>query len=80
MRVLIAFGAVFEMPVLAFFFAKLGLVNAEQLKSGFRYAILVFFVLSAVLTPPDVITQILMVGPLTILYGISILVAGMAAR
>ena len=65
----------FEMPVVIFFFAKLGLVDDKALKDFFRYAIVIIFVIAAILTPPDVLSQFLMAAPLTILYGISILVA-----
>ena len=62
MRILIAFGCIFEMPVLAYFLGKLGIITASTLISGFRYAVVVIFLLAAMLTPPDVITQLLMAG------------------
>ncbi|MDD2383639.1 MAG: twin-arginine translocase subunit TatC [Sulfurospirillaceae bacterium] len=74
-KVLIGFGLAFELPVVIFFFAKLGLVDDKALKDFFRYAIIIIFFISALLTPPDILSQFLMAGPLTILYGISILVA-----
>lgn len=74
-KLLIAFGIAFELPVVTFFLAKLGLVTDKTLKDSFRYAIVAIFILAAVLTPPDVITQFLMATPLIILYGISILIA-----
>ena len=63
------------MPVVIFFFAKLGLVDDKMLKDFFRYAIVIIFTIAAILTPPDILSQFLMAAPLTILYGISILVA-----
>ena len=74
-KIIVGFGLSFEMPVVIFFFAKLGLVDDKALKEFFRYAIVIIFVIAAVLTPPDVLSQFLMAAPLTILYGISILVA-----
>jgi sec-independent protein translocase protein TatC len=74
-KLLIGFGIAFELPVITFFLAKIGLVNDQMLKDFFRYAIILIFVLSALLTPPDVISQLLMAAPLTILYGVSIYIA-----
>jgi sec-independent protein translocase protein TatC len=74
-KLLFGFGLAFELPVLTFFFAKLGFVSDKSLISFFRYAIIIIFLVSALLTPPDVLTQFLMAGPLVILYGLSILVA-----
>lgn len=74
-KLLIAFGIAFELPVITFFLAKLGLVDDQTLKSFFRYAVIFIFVFSALLTPPDVITQFLMAGPMILLYGVSILIA-----
>jgi sec-independent protein translocase protein TatC len=74
-KLLIAFGIAFEMPVITFFLAKLGLVDDKALKGFFRYAIVFIFIFSALLTPPDVITQFLMAGPMILLYGASILIA-----
>lgn len=74
-KILVGFGLSFEMPVIIFFFAKLGLVDDRGLKEFFRYAIIIIFVVAAMLTPPDVLSQFLMAAPLIILYGISILVA-----
>lgn len=74
-KFLVGFGLSFEMPVIIFFFAKLGLVTDQTLKEFFRYAIVIIFTVAGILTPPDVLSQFLMAGPLLILYGISILVA-----
>ncbi len=74
-KLLIAFGIAFELPVITFFFAKIGLVSDKTLIGFFRYAIIFIFIFSALLTPPDVITQFLMAGPLILLYGLSILIA-----
>ncbi|NLO17345.1 MAG: twin-arginine translocase subunit TatC, partial [Arcobacter butzleri] len=74
-KLMIGFGIAFELPVITFFLAKIGLVDDSMLKKFFRYAIVLIFLLSAVLTPPDVISQLLMAIPLTALYGISIYIA-----
>jgi sec-independent protein translocase protein TatC len=74
-KLLIGFGIAFELPVITFFLAKIGLVDDRMLKDFFRYAIILIFIVSALLTPPDVISQLLMAGPLTLLYGVSIYIA-----
>jgi len=75
LKLLLAFGVIFELPIFIFFLARLGLVTAASLRKARRYAILLFFVVAAILTPPDGITQVLMAGPMIILYEISIYVA-----
>ncbi len=67
-RLLLAFGAGFELPVVVFFLAVTGIVTPRQLLGGLKYAVLGAFVLSAILTPPDVISQVLLAGPLVLLY------------
>lgn len=75
-RMLLAFGVTFEMPVITFFLARLGFVTSAMMLRTVRYAVLVIFVVAAVLTPgPDVASQLLMASPLLVLYGVSILVA-----
>lgn len=75
-RMLLAFGVTFELPILAFFFSRVGIVTYKTLLSLFRYAILAIFILAAILTPgPDVASQLLLAGPLILLYGVSIGVA-----
>ncbi|RLA75542.1 MAG: twin-arginine translocase subunit TatC [Epsilonproteobacteria bacterium] len=74
-KLLFGFGVAFELPVITFFLATVGLVTDKTLTDFFRYAIIMIFILSALLTPPDVLTQFLMSGPLILLYGVSILIA-----
>lgn len=74
-RLLLAFGLVFELPLLSFFLAKIGLLSATFLKRQRKYAIIVSFIAAAILTPPDVFTQCLMAGPLLILYEMSVWIA-----
>jgi sec-independent protein translocase protein TatC len=72
-KLLIAFGLVFELPLIITFLAKLGMVSVSFLKKNRKYALLLFFIGAAILTPPDVVTQIMMALPLMVLYEISII-------
>jgi len=74
-KLLLVFGLAFEMPVLTSLLSKLGVVNSSWLKGKFRYAIVFIFVAAAILTPPDVITQVLLALPLILLYGLCIIIA-----
>lgn len=76
---LIGFGAVFELPLLSYFLARAGVIDHRFLLEWFRHAVVIIFVVAAILTPPDVLTQVLMAGPLLLLYGISIGIAWWAA-
>ena len=79
-KLLLAFGLVFELPLVLTFLARLGIVSVEFLKKNRKYALLLFFVGAALLTPPDVVTQIMMAMPLMVLYEISILGARMFGK
>ena len=79
-HMLIAFGVAFELPVLAFFLAIAGLVTHKDLIKFFRYFVVVAFIISAVLTPPDPMSQLLLAIPLCGLYGVSIIVAWAFSR
>ena len=72
-KLLLAFGIVFEMPLVLTAMARLGIVSVGFLKKNRKYAILLFFTGAAILTPPDVITQIMMALPLMLLYEVSII-------
>jgi sec-independent protein translocase protein TatC len=74
-RMFIAFGATAELPILSVFLTVAGLITHRHLIKFFRYFIVVAFIISAILTPPDPMSQILMAVPLIALYGISILVS-----
>ncbi len=76
-KIMLGFGLAFELPVFAYFLALLGLVTDRTLIDFFKYAVVIIFVLAALLTPPDILTQLLMALPLVILYGISILIVRM---
>jgi sec-independent protein translocase protein TatC len=79
-KLLFAFGMVFELPVVIFFLTKMGIVTPEILRKKRKYAILLTFAVGAILTPPDVITQCMMAGPLILLYEIGILVSKTARQ
>lgn len=74
-RLVLAFGVMFELPVATYFLARVGLIDHRFLIHHIRYAILVIAILAAVLTPPDLISQLLLMVPFAILYGVSIGVA-----
>ena len=76
-KIMMGFGIAFELPVFAYFLALLGLITDKTLIDFFRYAVLIIFVVAALLTPPDVLTQLLMAFPLILLYGASILIVRM---
>ena len=67
-RLFLAFGVGFELPVVVFFVTASGLVDPRQMLSGVKYGVLIAFVLGALLTPPDIVSQVLLAGPLTVLY------------
>jgi sec-independent protein translocase protein TatC len=73
-KILLGFGIAFELPVVAYFLGLIGLITDRTLIYFFRYAIVMIFILAALLTPPDVLTQVLMAAPLIILYGASIVI------
>jgi sec-independent protein translocase protein TatC len=79
-KLLIAFGLCFELPLVLTGMARLGLVTVEMLKKNRKYALLIFFAGAAILTPPDVVTQIMMAMPLMVLYEISIIGARIFRR
>jgi sec-independent protein translocase protein TatC len=74
-KLLLGFGLAFELPVITFFLAAMGLVTDQTLIGFFRYALVLIFLIAALLTPPDLLTQFLMAGPMILLYGLSILIA-----
>ena len=72
MMLILAFGLCFQLPVILTLLGQAGIVNYEQLKSGRKFAIVGVFVVAAVLTPPDPISQIAMAVPLLALYELSV--------
>ena len=79
-RIMVAFGLCYQLPVVVWFFARLGLIDHKDLLKGFRYAVVAIFVLAALLTPPDIITQFLLGVPLIVLYVVGIVVAFFSSR
>lgn len=77
-RLIAAFGIVFEMPIFSYFLTKLGVITHRSLIKHWRISVVVIFILAALLTPPDVLTQILLGLPMCLLFGVSILVSRMA--
>jgi sec-independent protein translocase protein TatC len=75
MHMILAFGVAFQMPVLLTLLVKVGILNVETLRKGRRYAVVIMFVVAAIITPPDIISQIGLAIPLILLYEISILAA-----
>ena len=74
-RLFLAFGFAFELPIFVFFLSLTGLLTARQLLSGTPYAVLAVFVAAALLTPPDVISQLFLAGPMIALYLLGVGVA-----
>ena len=76
MRLIFAFGLAFQLPVLLTLLAKVNIISSRGLKKYRRYAYVGMFVIAAIITPPDVITQTGLAIPLILLYEISIVTAG----
>jgi len=74
-RLMIAFGLVFQLPMVVTFLTQLELLSSRTLIKNFRYAVVIAFIVAAILTPPDVVSQTFMALPTLLLYGVSILVA-----
>ena len=79
-KMLLAFGLIFQMPTVVFFLARMGVVTAGFLIKNIKYAVLIIFIVAAVISPgTDVVSQAMMAGPMLALYGISILIAWIVA-
>jgi sec-independent protein translocase protein TatC len=79
-RLLLAFGVTFELPVVAYFLTRIGLIDHHFLIRQFRYAVVFILIVAAILTPPDIVSHILLSLPLLLLYGLSIGVAYLARQ
>ncbi len=79
-NLLLSFGVVFELPIIILFAAKIGLTTPRGLMKFFKYFIVLSFIVAAILTPPDVITQVMMAIPLVIMYLLSMALAWLVAR
>jgi sec-independent protein translocase protein TatC len=71
----LATGLVFELPIIAFFLTKIGMITPAFMRKYRKHAIVVIFILAAIITPPDVFSQTLVAIPLLILYEVSILIS-----
>jgi sec-independent protein translocase protein TatC len=80
-KMILGLGLCFEMPILVFFLARLGIVSERWLLAKFKYAVLIIFVISAVITPtPDMATQCVFALPMMALYLLGILIAWIFRR
>lgn len=78
---ILAFGLIFELPVVSFILGRVGIITSKMLSHWRRYAIIIILIVAAILTPtPDMINQLLLAGPLYILYEISILVVWLTGK
>lgn len=75
MTLTMVMGVIFQLPVLAYFLTKLGIINRDMLANYRQYAIMIILITAAIITPPDLMTMVLVTIPLYLLYEISILVA-----
>lgn len=80
LTLLTCFGIVFEMPLIVLVLTSLGLLKPSFLKKNRKYAILIIFILAAILTPPDVMDQFLMAVPMLLLYEISVIISSIIYR
>jgi sec-independent protein translocase protein TatC len=71
----IACGLIFEMPIIIYFLSKVGLVTPSFLRKYRKYAIVLILIVAAIVTPPDVVSQIIVSIPLLVLYEISIFIS-----
>jgi sec-independent protein translocase protein TatC len=78
--IIMASGLIFELPIFAFFLTKIGVITPNFLKTYRRYAIVIIFIVAAIITPPDVFSQTLVAIPMLGLYEVSILVSKMVMR
>lgn len=77
---LLAFGSIFQIPLVFWFLGAIGLVSSGFLRTNRKYAVLIIAIISAVITPPDVFSQLLMMGPLMFLYETGVFLIRMTER
>lgn len=80
MTMFIAFGVTFEVPIVVLLLVKTGIVTVKQLREARRYVIVGAFVVAAVVTPPDVTSQVMLALPMCVLYEIGVLIAAIMVR
>jgi sec-independent protein translocase protein TatC len=76
----LASGLVFELPIIIYFLTKVGLVTPEFLRKYRKYALVLVLILSAVITPPDIASQVIVAIPILILYQISIYISAVVVK
>ncbi|WP_438965621.1 twin-arginine translocase subunit TatC [Flavobacterium sp.] len=76
----LACGLIFELPIIIYFLSKLGLVSPESLRNYRKYTLVIVLILSAIITPPDVISQVIVAIPIMILYEISIVISAVVYK
>ena len=76
----LATGLLFELPIVIYFLARLGLVTAEFLRKYRKYAIVIILLVAAIVTPPDVISQIIVSIPILLIYEVSIFIAAAVVK
>jgi sec-independent protein translocase protein TatC len=76
----LASGLIFELPILIYFLTKLGLVTPESLRKYRKYTLIIVLILSAIITPPDIISQVIVAIPIMLLYEVSILISGFVVK
>lgn len=80
LQMITAFGLMFELPLVILLLSKLGIVTPEMLKKWRKYAIVIIFLVAAILTPPDVISQIMLAVPMLLLYEVSIIICKVVTK
>jgi len=80
MRLLLAFGVAFELPIVCFFLGQLGIIDSRLMAKGRRYALVGIVTLAALITPPDIFSQAVLALPVYLLYELSILVVKLTGR
>ncbi|MDB9775763.1 twin-arginine translocase subunit TatC [Vicingaceae bacterium] len=78
--IIIACAIVFQLPIIVYFLSKIGLITPQLMKTYRRHSIVIVLILSAIITPPDITSQILVAIPLVFLYEVSILISRMVIR
>jgi len=77
---MLAFGLAFELPMVAYFLGRVGIVSSRFLAKGRPYAIILILILAAILTPPDIATQLMLAGPVYLLYEVSIILVRLTGK
>lgn len=79
-RMLLALGCIFELPVVIYFLSKIGIMTHRFLLNNFRWAVILIFIIGAILSPPDIFSQILVSVPLLLLYMLGIVIAWVVTK